>query len=104
MSRKGYGDIPKEYWIDQFWTLIDFLQSRNLMEKKKFLDKISVNEESKLMAEDLTEIGLEVLRIGLGPWHKANDSYPKYQSSGITVRPLENALKKVIANSKSLKS
>ena len=93
----GLEDTPSNYWLERFWVLVQFLQAHNLTIKELFASKEQVTEDAKLMAEDLTETGLAVLKTGLSRWESANDGYHKYTKSGFTVVPLENALKRVLA-------
>ncbi len=97
IQRTGLEDIPREYWIERFWVLIDFLQSHGLTVRTLFLNKESIENESKLMASDLNPQGIRVVELGLDKWSRANDSYTKYQKSGISIKPLQNALEKIQA-------
>lgn len=91
----GLEDIPREYWIQRFWVLIDFLQRHRLTVRTLFLSKELIEDDSKLMFSDLSPQGFQVIELGLDNWSRANDSYSNYQKSGISIKPLENALSKL---------
>lgn len=79
--------------IDKTWQLINFLIQNNLVTSKlKTREKVDLNHDFRLMRSDLTDEGFKVLQVGLGNWHDRNDDIRK---TVFTVKPLENALKKV---------
>ena len=73
-------------------ALVDFLQKNNLLVNELLSDVHSIPDNLIIRSLDLTPEGLEVMGAGLDKWLRSNDDNRK----PISIRSLENAMKKVV--------
>jgi len=65
--------IHRETIIRTFYYLVNFLQDRNLIIGGKLTSIEDVKEESEMHSDQLTPVGMEVIRSSMDRWMKKID-------------------------------
>ena len=86
----GNNQEPQEIF-DMQWAVTDFLQRHNLVIRTLAKDLSEIDETSVIFSDDLTPLGLDIMRAGLDKWLGKLDRGGDPKDVSI----LEKALKKL---------
>ena len=86
----GNDQAPDEIFLEQ-WSLTDFLQRHNLVTRTLAKELSEIDETSAIFSDDLTPLGLDLMRAGLDKWRGKLDRGGDPKDVSI----LEKALKKL---------